>query len=612
MAAAQDRTDQATRVVAVARGDERADLAVVNGSVFAAHTREWLDADVLVADGLVAAIVPRRDGAGPTPYTPTDAARVIDADGAPVVPGFVDAHVHIESSKTTPRRFAELVLARGTTAVIAEPHEIANVLGIRGVEWMLEACEKLPLDVRFMVPSCVPASEFESAGAAIGLDQMEQLLEHPRMLGVGELMNFPGVVQGDSEMLRRVQAEGSRHVDGHAPGVAGRSLDAYIAAGITSDHESTTAAEAREKLRRGMWLLLREASNARNLRDLLPLVHELGPAWCAFCTDDREPDDLLREGHLDHMCRMAVAAGVSPEDALLMATLHPATAHGLRDIGAICPGRVASLVVLDDLERFRARVVVARGEVVVEHGTLCWHTPGAADGPPSDVLDTVRAAPVTASDLQPHANAEVVDSTGHADVRVIGVLDGQLLTEHLVESVEVREGIVVPDPDRDIALLAVVDRHRASGRIGRALARGFGLHDGAIASSVAHDAHNLVAAGMDASSMAACIERLRVIGGGICVARHGTVLAELPLPVAGLMTDEPVADTVERIDALHRAVRELGSTLEAPFMALSFVALSVIPSLKLTDLGLVDVDRFELVPLAVARPSTVPIRPAHR
>jgi adenine deaminase len=553
------------RLLAVARGDEPPDLVIEGAEVFGAFTREWLHGDVAIAEGRIAGI------------GSYDGGERIDGRGRYLVPGFIDAHVHLESAKLTPAEFARAVLPRGTTAVVCDPHEIANVLGRPGVEWMLEATENLPLDVFVMAPSCVPASAFESPGAPFERADMEAILRHPRVLGVAEMMNFRAVVAGDGEALARVAL--SDHVDGHAPGVTGRALDAYVDAGIRSDHETTTYDEALEKRRRGMWVLIREASNARNLRDLLPLVKRYGPELCAFCTDDREPDFLHHEGHLDQMCRVAVAEGIAPEDALLMATLHPARCHGLADRGAIAPGLRADLVLLEDLESFRAARVFKDGEP-------------AHAGEPAPIPDrlraTVRLAPLDGFAI-PAAER----------VRVIETVPGQILTRAREERPTVRDGHVVADPGRDLAKIAVIERHHATGRVGAGLVRGFGLREGGFASTVAHDAHNLVIVGAGDADMAACAARLQELGGGIAVARGGAVRGELALPVAGLLSDQPLEHVAARLEELQEMLHEQGVTDRAPFMTLSFLALSVIPELKLTDRGLVDVERWELVPLAV-------------
>ena len=567
-----------TRLIAVARGDEEPDLVIEGARVFSVFTREWLSGDVGIADGRIA-------GVGTF-----DGGERLSADGAYLVPGFIDAHMHVESSMLTPAEFARAVLPHGTTAIVCDPHELANVLGSDGVHWVLDASEGLPLSVYVMAPSCVPASAFESPRRELTVGDMEAVLRRRRALGVAEMMNFPGVIAGDPEVLAKLEVAGASHVDGHAPGVAGRALDAYAAAGIRSDHEATTYEEALEKRRRGLWVLIREASNARNLRTLLPLVARYGPECCAFCTDDREPDFLLRDGHIDQMCRVAVAEGVAPEDALAMASLHGALAHGLEGHGAIAPGYRADLVLLDDLSSFAASLVVAGGRVAARDGRV-----EAFDVPPTPayVIGTVRSAPLAAEDLR-------LDGDGAGRVRVIGVIPESLVTDVREEEPLVREGAVVADPSRDLAKIAVIERHHATGRVGRGLVTGFGLREGAFASTVAHDAHNIVAVGVADEDLLACCERLQEIGGGIVVADGGAVRGELALPVAGLLSDEPVEDVVAGLEHLQGLLAEQGVEVVAPFMTLSFLALSVIPSLKVTDRGLVDVDRFELVPLAVS------------
>ena len=561
-------------LIAVARGDRPADLVISGARVLCVYTREWLEVDVAVFGGMIA---------GLGEYAGTER---FDAGGRYLVPGFLDAHVHIESSKLTPAEFARAVVPHGTTTVVTDPHEVANVLGRGGVEWMLSASDALPLDVFVMAPSCVPASDFESPMCSLTPVDMEAILRHPRALGVAEMMNFPGVIAGVPDVLARLDVAGATHVDGHAPGVVGPALNAYVAAGIRSDHEATTFAEALEKRRRGMWVLLREASNARNLRELLPLVDRYGPDQCAFCTDDREPDFLFRHGHIDQMCRVAVEEGIAPEAALLMATWHPARCHGLIDRGAVAPGLRADLLLLDDLERFTPARVYKDGRLVAADGR---GEPFDRPAIPDWVQSTMRAAPL---------GDDAFAIPAAARVRVIETIPGQLITMAVEESPAVTDGLVVADPSRDLAKIAVVERHHATGRIGLGLVRGFGLRTGGFASTVAHDAHNLVVVGTTDEDMRACAERLQAIGGGIVVARDGAIRGELALPVAGLLSDAPVEEVVAALEDLQAMLREQGVGDDAPFMTLSFLALSVIPALKITDHGLVDVDRFELVPLA--------------
>ena len=558
-----------SRRLAVARGDEPADLVVRGGRVFSAFTREWLETDVAVVDGFVA---------GLGEY---DGKETIDAGGRFVVPGFVDAHMHLESSKLLVDEFARLVLPFGTTAVVADPHEIANVLGTDGVHWLLDVCGRIPLDVWFMASSCVPASTFESPRRELTVGDLDALLRRRRVIGLAEMMNFPGVVSGDERELEKLAL--AQHVDGHAPGVRGRELNAYVAAGIRSDHEASDPEEGRERLRAGMWLLIREASAARNLHALLPLLAEYGPSRIAFCTDDRDPEHIADDGHINAIVRDAVAFGIPPEDALVCATLSPALWHGLSHLGAIAPGYQADLLLLPDLERFVPELVLKAGRSVAE-------IPRAEV--PEWVKHTVRVGA-----LGPEV-FRIPWQGGRA--RVIGLVPGQIVTESLVEEPTHRAGEAVADPERDLAKIAVIERHLGTGRLGLGFVRGFGLQRGALASTVAHDAHNVVVVGMSDPAMAFAVRRLANIGGGIVVTDGAQVLAELPLPVAGLLSDAPLDEVIERSRALVAAAAKLGCAVEAPFQHLSFLALSVIPSLKITDRGLVDVDRFELVPLEVA------------
>jgi adenine deaminase len=557
------------RRLAVARGDEPADLVVRGGRVLSVFTREWLETDVAIAEGYVA---------GLGDYEGTDE---LDATGRFVVPGFIDAHLHLESPKLLPDEFARLVLPLGTTAVVADPHELANVLGTDGVHWLLDFCAELPLDVYFMASSSVPASGFESPRRALNEGDLQGLLRRRRVLGLAEMMNFPGVIAGEEDELTKLGLTGATHVDGHAPGVVGKQLNAYAAAGIRSDHETLTVEEGRERLRAGMWVLIREASMARNLQGLLPLVEEYGTSRIAFCTDDKDPDDIAENGHINGMVRDAVAAGIAPEDALVLASLNPALWHGLDHLGALAPGYQADVLVLPDLENYRPEVVLKRGRPVEEI---------ARSEVPEWVKHTVRIGPVAAERFR-------IEWPNEAKARVIGLVPDQVVTESLVEEPTVRDGEALADPARDLAKIAVIERHLGTGRVGLGFVRGFGLERGALGSTVAHDAHNLVVVGTNDADMGRVVERLGELGGGIVAVEDGEVLAELPLPVGGLLADLPLAEVVERSRACTEAAERLGCRGATPFLTMSFLALSVIPSLKITDQGLVDVDRFELVPL---------------
>jgi adenine deaminase len=555
------------RRLAVARGDELADVVIEGGKVFSAFTREWLDTEVAICDGYVAGL---GEYAG---------KEVVHAHGHYVVPGFIDAHMHLETVKLLVNEFARLVIPMGTTSVVADPHEIANVLGTDGIHWLADVADEVPLDIFFMASSCVPASRFESPRRAFTLGDLQGLLRRRRVIGLAEMMNFPGVVAGDPDELAKLGLESS-HVDGHAPGLLGGGLQAYAAAGIRSDHECYTAEEGRQRLRAGMWVLMREATAARNLEALAPLVEEFGPHRLALCTDDREPEHIAEDGHMNDVVRRAVALGVSPEDALMMATLNPALWHGLKEFGAVAPGYVADILLLPDLERFEPEAVLKRGAPVEEY---------ASPEVPEWVRNTVRVAPTAANDF-------AIPWEG-GEARVIKLIEGQIVTDEVHDEPKVEDGFAVADPERDLAKIAVVERHLGTGRIGLGFVRGYGLQRGAFAISLSHDAHNIVVVGVDEGDMARAVHRLAEMGGGLVVIADRGVQAELPLPVAGILSDAPYEEVVELSHACLEAARTLGCAFPAPFQTLSFLALSVIPKLKITDRGLIDVDAFEVVGL---------------
>jgi adenine deaminase len=555
------------RRLAVARGDELADVVIEGGKVFSAFTREWLDTEVAICDGYIAGL---GEYAG---------KEVVHARGKYVVSGLIDAHMHLETVKLLVDEFARLVLPMGTTTVVADPHEIANVLGTDGIHWLADVADEVPLDIFFMASSCVPASKFESPRRGFTVGDLQGLLRRRRVIGLAEMMNYPGVVAGDPHELEKLELESS-HVDGHAPGLLGPGLQAYAAAGIRSDHECYTAEEGRQRLRAGMWVLIREATAARNLEALAPLVEEFGPHRLALCTDDREPEHISEDGHMNHVVRRAVELGISAEDALMMATLNPALWHGLREFGAVAPGYVADLVLLPDLEGFEPDVVLKRGAPVEDY---------PSPAVPEWVRNTVRVAPTASNDF-------AIPWEG-GEARVIGLIEGQIVTDELHEEPKAEDGFAVADTERDILKIAVVERHLGTGRIGLGFVKGFGLERGAIATSLSHDAHNIVVVGVDDGDMARAVGRLAETGGGLVVIADRGVQAELPLPVAGILSDAPFEEVVELSDACLAAARELGCEFPAPFQTLSFLALSVIPKLKITDRGLIDVDAFEVVPL---------------
>jgi adenine deaminase len=555
------------RRLAVARGDEIADVVIEGGKIFSVFTREWLETEIAICDGYVAGL---GEYAG---------KEVVHARGRYVVPGLIDAHMHLETVKLLVDEFARLVLPMGTTTVVADPHEIANVLGTDGIHWLADVADEVPLDIFFMASSCVPASKFESPRRGFTLGDLQGLLRRRRVIGLAEMMNYPGVVAGHPHELDKLGLESS-HVDGHAPGLLGPGLQAYAAAGIRSDHECYSAVEGRQRLRAGMWVLIREATAARNLEALAPLVAEFGPHRLALCTDDREPEHISEVGHMNHVVRSAVGLGISPEDALVMATVNPALWHGLKEFGAVAPGYVADLLLLPDLESFEPDVVLKRGAPVDD-----YPSPAVPDW----VRNTVRVAPTASNDFA------IAWEGGPA--RVIGLIEGQIVTDELREEPKVEDGFAVADHERDLAKIAVVERHLGTGRIGLGFVKGFGLQRGAIATSLAHDAHNIIVVGVDDGDMARAVGRLSETGGGLVVIADRGVQAELPLPVAGILSDAPFEEVVELSDACLAAVRELGCEFPAPFQTLSFLALSVIPKLKITDRGLIDVDAFEIVGL---------------
>jgi adenine deaminase len=513
------------------------------------------------------------------------AREVVDLGGRYVCPGFIDAHAHIESAMVPPNEFARAVVPHGTTTVVTDPHEIANVLGLEGIRYMLEMAKYNPLSIYVMAPSCVPSTQMETTGAELRWYDLQTLQHEPYVLGLGEMMNFPGVINGVPDVLDKLRAFQGRVKDGHAPGVDGKRLMAYTAANIGSDHECTTVEEARHKLGLGMFIFLREATNARNLRDLLPVVDAHTSRRLGFCTDDRMPADLLDEGHIDHMVRVAIAEGVDPVTAIRMATLNPSEYFHLHDRGAIAPARRADLLVFSDLRTPQVEMVYRGGKLVAKDGeTIPWERPQR----PS-VLRSSMNVDWSQVNFRIPADGD--------RVRLIGLVPDQIVTEHLVEDLSVQQGEVMADPSRNILKMAVIERHLATGNVGLGFVKGLGLQKGAIASTVAHDHHNIVVAGADDESMFNAVQAITATRGGMAAAYDETVLAQLPLPIAGLMSDQPIESVRRQLDEILAAARQLGSPLHDPFMALSFLALPVVPSLKLTDRGLVDVDKFELVSL---------------
>jgi adenine deaminase len=556
--------------LSVARGDTPADLLLRGGRLINVFSGEIEEADIAIASGFIVGIGPGYQARGE-----------IDLNGAYVAPGYIDAHVHIESSLCVPAQFARAILPRGVTAVVTDPHEIANVAGIAGVEFIARSAALLPLEVIVQAPSCVPATHMASSGGSLDASQLADLRSRGIAYGLAEVMNVPGVVNGSADMLAKLAAMRGTPIDGHCPGLRGKPLNAYALAGIGSDHESVDLDEAREKLARGLYLLIREATNARNLDALLPLITRSNSRRICFCTDDRTPGDLVRDGSIDMMVRRAIRFGIEPIEAIRMATLNTA---------AIAPGRLANLIVFDELNNPVPKSVYARGELVARDGKLL----------PDIELEQLEIEPNTlgacAIDWD-RFNLKV--SADRGNIRVIGSRADQLVTDALSLAPKIVLDRVVADPERDILKMIVVERHRGSGRQGVGFIKGFGLKRGAIAGTIAHDHHNLVIIGADDVSMLTAGREVARMGGGLAVAEENCIRTRLPLPVGGLMSDRPIEEVIDRYDQLIAAAKLLGSTLEDPFMAMSFMALEVIPSLKLTDQGLVDVERFEVVDLFV-------------
>src|SRR3989441_5600735 len=573
--------DELQRRIQIARGAIPADLVLLNAQLVNVCSGECYSADVAIADGFVVGVSAPGEG-----YR---GLKERDLQGRWLAPGLIDGHMHIESTMLVLSEFAKIVTPRGITSVMLDPHEFANVMGVAGIRYVLESGRDLPLSVYVMLSSCVPASAFESPYRVLTADDLLPLLKEERVLGLAEMMNMPGVLHADEQVLAKIVAA-QKHglvVDGHAPGLDGRDLCAYATAGIMSDHECTTLEEARQRIRLGMWLMIREGSAARNLDTLMPLVKELHPPRVFFVTDDRDPQDLTTRGHIDSMVRRAIELGLDPVEAVRLASYNTAQYFRLYDRGAIAPGFVADLVVLDDLRTFQVESVYKDGVLVARDGKLLVDLPVVAS--PAAATGTVHIGNIQVADLRMPGKAGCVE--------VVGIEPGQITTKHLQEEAPIRNGEIVADPARDLLKLVVIERHHASGRVGLGLVKGFGLRKGAIASSVAHDAHNLIIAGASDSDILKAARTLEEMGGGFACVVDGEVQARVPLPYGGLVSPLPVNELVQRLRALDAAAAELGCKLEHPYMTLSFLSLSVIPSLKLTDQGLIDVETFTLLPL---------------
>jgi adenine deaminase len=550
--------------LSIARGEKPAELLFKNAKVVNVLSGEIHDANVAVDDGRIIG------------FGDYKAKRVINLKGAYLAPSLIDGHFHVESSMLTAPEFARAVVPHGTGTVVIDPHEYANVLGLDGIRYVLQSTKNLAVDFFIMLPSCVPATHLETAGAKLSADDLKLMIHDDRVAGVAELMNFPGVYLGFKSELAKIDAGKGKAIDGHAPGLRGKNLNAYVLAGVRSDHESVEVAEAREKLRLGMHILLREGSTERNLEHLLPLINKNNFQNCSYATDDKLAGDLVNEGHIDHCVRKSIKLGLPPITALQIATINTARHYRLQNLGAIAPRFWADFVVFDDLKNFRVRQTYKKGVLVAENGKFLGKTPAKVSLPRSTM--NLRYTP---RDL-------VVKAHGTKKIKVIEIVPQQIVTRTVVVQPKISGVQIVPDTARDILKMVVVERHHATGNVGVGFVRGFKLKSGAIGSTVAHDAHNVIVAGTNDADILFAIHELARLQGGQIAVENGKVKAELPLPIAGLVSDKPLAKAMKAIDDLNAAARALGCDLDAPFMTLSFLALSPIPELKLTDQGLID------------------------
>lgn len=564
-------TQSLSRLISQGRGDTPADLVLRGGVVWDMVTGSKIGGDVAICGDTIVGIGADYEG-----------ERVIDVTGQTLVPGFIDTHLHIESSLVTPHEFDRCVGPRGVTTAICDPHEIANVIGVAGIEYFLDCALETVMDIRVNLSSCVPSSHMETAGAQIEAPDLVPLMDHPQVTGLAEFMNYPGVIFQDPGCMAKLEAFRGRHIDGHCPQLVGRDLNAYIAAGIRTEHEATTAEEAREKLQKGMRVLIREGSVSKDMHALQPLLNDVTSAYMCLCTDDRNPLDISEHGHLDYMIRELIRLGCPPLAVYRAASLSAAEAFGLKDRGQIAPGKRADIVVLDDIADCRATLVLSGG-VVMDEAAFAARTVTPPVGRGSVKIGTIRA-----DHFRTGGNRRRTD--------VIGIIPGKIITEHLHETIPITDGDKRPDLARDLIKIAVVERHGINGNIATGFVKGFGLKAGAIASTVCHDHHNIAVVGADYSDMAMAANRLGDLQGGFVVVRDGAVLAELALPVAGLMSDRPFEEVHQSLIALRTAAGSLGVTLEEPFLQLAFLALPVIPALKITDRGMVDVEKFEIIP----------------
>ena len=562
-------------IIKAAHGEKEADILLTNVKIVNVFSGEIVAGNIAVADGYIVG------------FGSYSAKKTVDMKGRFVCPGFVDSHFHIESSMTCITEFARAVIPSGTTTVIADPHEIANVLGADGINYMLESSKNQPMNIYFTLSSCVPATDMETSGAKLGVDELLPFISNDRIVALAEMMNYPGVIYRDPEVLKKIELAKihRKPVDGHAPGLTGKDLYAYIAAGISSDHECTTAGEAREKLDAGMHIMIREGTAAKNLSSLIPIINERSSRRIMWCADDRHPYDIMQHGHIDSMVRRAIKSGIDPVVAIQMATINPAEYFGINDIGAIGPGRRADLLVFSDIHNLQIEQVYTSGILVAENSQMSPEISRPVSIPSKPSMNVKLDA----------IDFSITVKSNH--IRVIDVVPDQVITAQSVLEVSTSGNKAVADISRDILKIAVIERHTGSGNMGKGFVRGFGLKKGALASSVAHDSHNIIVVGTNDEDMKEAVLGVVKMGGGLAAVCDNKICASLALPVAGLMSLEPLTVVNEKLDNIFKSARELGSALHDPFMALSFLALPVIPELKLTDKGLVDVRQFRIVPL---------------
>ncbi|QEK13157.1 adenine deaminase [Crassaminicella thermophila] len=564
-------------IIDIAAGRRKASLVLKNSNVINVFTEEIIKADIAIEEGIIIGI------------GTYDGEEEIDLDGKYVAPGLIDGHVHIESSMVTPAEFARAIVPRGTTTIIADPHEIANVCGLEGIKYILDESEDIFLSVYIMLPSCVPATSFENAGAVLDAEKLKELINHPRVLGLGELMDYEAVINAEEKILEKIKIAKDKIIDGHGPVILGKELNAYVLAGVKTEHECSSLEEMFNRLRLGMYVQIREGSAARNLETLIQGVTKENMRRCLFCTDDRHPEDLLLYGHIDNNIRKAIKHGMDPVAAINMATLNVSECYGLKNIGAIAPGYKADLIVLDDLERFNITKVYKEGKCVAENKKALFSTKVKYN--PS-VLDTVHVGQIDLEKLQIHINSDIAN--------VIKILPHSLITKKVVRKIETEKGKFKFNKQLDILKMAVIERHKETGNIGLALVEDFKLKNGAIASTVAHDSHNLIVIGDNDEDMLIAINEIIKYSGGITICSNGKVLKTLPLPIAGLMSDMSIEKVDTTLKEMMKIAYDLGVNKKIdPFMTLAFLALPVIPEIKLTDMGLFDVTKFDLIDLNV-------------